>query len=96
MERSLRLKVKYLCITGLATTAALNTVQNKIPIVSDLVKNTNHGAKISNIDAKYFNKFNGEILNKKIKRNELVNKFNIFKFIDNSDLDKTQQHQQQK
>ena len=60
---------------------------------TDLVKNTNHGAKISNIDAKYFatsdyNKFNGEILNKKIKRNKLVNKFNIFNFIDNSDLDK--------
>ena len=37
MLRSLRLKVKP-SFTGLATTPALKTVENKIPKVSDLVK----------------------------------------------------------
>ena len=34
-------------ITGLATTSVLNTVENKIPIVSDLIKKTDYDAKIS-------------------------------------------------
>ena len=50
MLRSPRLKVK----SGLATTAVFNPVENKIPNVSDLVKRTDCGAKIANVEAKYF------------------------------------------
>ena len=36
--------------SGLATTAALTTVENKIPDVSSLVKKTNYDTKISDIE----------------------------------------------
>ena len=60
-------------ITGLATTVALIAVENKIPEVSNLVKKTNYGAKISDIETKYFtklhcNKFTRNILDAKIKK----------------------------
>ena len=41
-------------ISGLASTATLTTVENKIPNVSDLAKKKDYDAKISNIEAKYF------------------------------------------
>ena len=36
-------------VSGLATTSALNAVENKIPYVSSLVKKTDYDAKISDI-----------------------------------------------
>ena len=80
-------------INGLATTAALNGFENKIPNVSDLVKKTNYDAKISDIETKYFttsdhSKFTGEILNAKINEKGLVDKSDISGFIDKSDLNK--------
>ena len=41
-------------ITNLATTGALNAVENKIPNVSTLIKKTDYDAKISDIEEKYF------------------------------------------
>ena len=80
-------------ITGLATTVALIAVENKIPEVSDLVKKTNYGAKISDIETKYFtklhcNKFTRNILDAKIKVKELIEKSAIAGFINNADLNK--------
>ena len=63
------------------TTAVLNTkigeVDKKIPIVSGLVKKTNYGAKILDIEGKYFttsgyNKFASDILDPKIKQKQLL------------------------
>ena len=42
----MRSNVEYLVITNLATTAALTTVENKIPNVSNLVKK-NYNTKIN-------------------------------------------------
>ena len=61
-----------LSITGLAVTAALNTVKNKIPNVTHLVKKIEYDVKISDIEAKYFttsdnNKFADKIVDTKIK-----------------------------
>ena len=42
-------------ITGLATTAALTTVENKIPNVTDPVKKGDYDAKISEMENKYLN-----------------------------------------
>ena len=80
-------------INGLVTTAVLNAVENKISNVGNLVKKTDYDVKISDIEAKYsttsyYNKFAGEMLDKKIKEKELVNKSDISQFIDNPDLDK--------
>ena len=75
----------------------LNAVENKIPDASDLVKTTttttDYDAKIPDTESKYFtssdyNKFSNEIINAKIKEKELVDKHDIFGFINNSNLDK--------
>ena len=41
-------------ITHLATPAALSTVENMIPNVSDLVKKSDYDVKLSDIEGKYF------------------------------------------
>ena len=50
-------KTKILSITNLATTAALTTVENEIPNVSDLVKQSDCDGKISEMENKYLHKF---------------------------------------
>ena len=67
-----KIKGETLSITGLATTAALNSVNNEIPNVSDLIKKAGYDTKPLNIDSKYFttsdyNKFTNNILDAKIK-----------------------------
>ena len=59
---------KVTSTTGIATTAAINAVENKVPNFSDLVKKQIMMQKISDIETKYFatsdyNKFTGEIVN---------------------------------
>ena len=83
-------------ICGLNTTAALATVENKIPNVSDLVKKkkTDYDAKIIRRGANILphliviNYYN-EILDKEITEKGLVDKSNILGFRGNSDLDKS-------
>ena len=63
---------KIRIIAGLATASTLNAVENKIPNVSDIVNKTDHDARISGIETKYFttsdyNKFTGGTLDKKTK-----------------------------
>ena len=41
-------------ISGLPATATLNSVQNKIPDVSNLVKKTDYDGKILDVEPKYF------------------------------------------
>ena len=67
-------------ITGLAATASLNAVENKILKVSDLVKKkTDYDAKIKEIERKHFttsdyNKFTHNIIDAKIKqKNQSIN-----------------------
>ena len=91
-ERINEIKGKIPSITGLATTSTLNTLENKIPIVSDVIKKTNCDAKISHIRTKYFttsdyDRFAEEILHIKIKEKGLVDISDISGFIGNSDLD---------
>ena len=71
----MRLRYDIVCrvgsISGLATTAALTAVENKILDVSNLVKKTDYNAKISDIESKYFttsdyNKFTSVTLDAKI------------------------------
>ena len=54
LVRSMRLKVKYLVLLA-QLLLALNAAQNKMPVISNLVKNTYYDAKISDIEFKYFN-----------------------------------------
>ena len=80
-------------VTGLATTASLNGVENKTFHICDIVKKTEHDATISDIESKYFtaanyDKFTSKILDAKIKQKELVLKSAIAGFINNADLDK--------
>ena len=77
----------------LATTAALNTVENKIPDVSNLVRKTNYDTKIKEIECNTFltsdyHKFTNQKNDNKIKEKELIKKSKIYGFIGNSDLDK--------
>ena len=63
----------------------MTAVENETSNVSNLVK--------KQIEAKYFTtsgykKFTGKIVHKKIKEKELVDKSDIFGFIDHSNLDK--------
>ena len=81
---------------GLVTTTVLNTknseVENKIPVISALVKRTDYDDKISEIGGKYitasdYNKFASDILDANIKQKELVNKSgisNIVKIFDSN------------
>ena len=74
MLKQMTLKVEYLVLLTLATTAALTTVENKTPNVSDLVKKTDYKAKISKMENKYlttsdYNKFTGNTLDAKITQN---------------------------
>ena len=62
-------------------------------LVGGLVKKTYHNAKTSDIATKYFvtpdhNKYSNEILNVYMEENELLDKFDISGFKDNSCLDK--------
>ena len=71
----------------------MKAVENKIPSVNNLAKKTGYGAKISDIERKYFNmsdynKFTRDILDAKIKEQELVDKSAITGFINNADLNK--------
>ena len=50
--KSMRLKKKVASITNLATTTALISAQNKIPNVSNLVKETDYNTKINEIEKK--------------------------------------------
>ena len=67
------IEVKIPIITGLATTAALNAFENKIPDFRNLFKKTDYNAKISGIVSKYFttsdyNRFTNEITDNEIKK----------------------------
>ena len=71
-------KDKIPSITNLATTAAVSTVENKIPNFSDLVKKADYDAEIKYIKDKYFatsdyNKFTNNIFDEKITEKRLVN-----------------------
>ena len=66
-------------ITNLATTTAFTVSENKIPHVSDLVKNADYDAEMKDIKNKYFttsdyNKFTNNILDAKITTKKLVKK----------------------
>ena len=78
--------IKIPGISGLVTTTVLNTkigkFKNKIPVISDLVQKTDYVAKILQIRGKYlttseYNKFTSNILDAKIKLQELANKSDI-------------------
>ena len=65
----------------------VNTVENKIPNVNDIVKKTDFDIKILDIQSNYFvtsnyNKFTNEIVNARKKEKDLVNKFDILGFLD--------------
>ena len=48
--KSMRLKKRTASITNLGTTTALISAQNKIPNVSNLVKETDYNTKINDIE----------------------------------------------
>ena len=77
----------------MANTGTLTAVENKISNVTNLIKKTDYGAKISDIESKYFttadyNSCTSQTRDVKIKQKELVDKSVISGFINNSDLDK--------
>ena len=50
--KSMRLKKQVASITNLVTTTALISAQNKIPNVSNLVKETDYNTKINELEKK--------------------------------------------
>ena len=69
----------------------ISEVENKIPVVSDLVKKTDYDAKILEIEVKhittsYYNKFTSDILDTKIKQKELIKNSDISNLIKDSPL----------
>ena len=50
--KSMKLKKQVASITNLVTTTALISAQNKIPNVSNLVKETDYNTKINEIEKK--------------------------------------------
>ena len=77
----------------MATTAALNAVENKIPDVGNLVKKTDYDTKLLDIESKSFtlaayNKFTSQTLDAKTNQKGLLDKCAIAEFINNADLDK--------
>ena len=78
-----KVKKEIPLINDLATTnTALTTVENKILNVSDLVKNADYDAKISEMEKKYFttseyNKFTSNTFDAKLTQKKLVNEYNL-------------------
>ena len=79
--------------------AKIKDVEDKIPSISNLattdalVKKADYVEKIKETEDKYFtifgyNKFPNNVLDVKIKNKNIVDKSDISKFINNSDLDK--------
>ena len=73
-----KFKDEITSITNLAATAALTTVDNKIPNVNDLVQKADYNEDIKDIKDKYFtrpdcNKFTNNILDAKIATKKLMN-----------------------
>ena len=71
----------------------MNSVENKIPDVSNVVKKTDYDAKILDIESKYittadYNKFTKDIVANDIKSKRLVDVSDIAGFINNVNLDK--------
>ena len=71
----------------------MNSVENKIPDVSNVIKKTNYDAKILDIESKNittadYNKFTKDIVANDIKSKRLVDKSDIAGFINNVNLDK--------
>ena len=71
----------------------MNSVENKIPDVSNVVKKTDYDAKILDIESKYittadYNKFTKDIVANDIKSKRLVHVSDIAGFINNVNLDK--------
>ena len=72
--------------------AKISEVKNKIPVSSDLVKETNYDTKISaDAEGKFitisdYNKFLSDIIAAQIKQKELVNKSDISNLVKSSDL----------
>ena len=68
-------------IINLATTAALTTVENKTPNVSDLVKKSDYDAKDQKlkiyINTSACNKFTSNALDAKITQKKLVNESDL-------------------
>ena len=78
-------------MTASVLNTKINEVQNKIPVVSDLVKKTHYNAKMSEIEGRYittsdYNKFTKEALDAMTKQKELVNKSNISNPVKNFNL----------
>ena len=78
--------------SGLATTAILTAIENKIPDVSSLVKKADYDWKILYTESKYittagYNKFTKYIVANNIKNKNLVDKLAIAGFINNANLD---------
>ena len=83
---------KIASIINLATTAALNVVENKISNVSDLIKKIDYDENIKDIEGKYFttpdyNKFTDNILDVKITHThkKKVNESDITDFEKNTE-----------
>ena len=73
-------------VSFLESTTVLDTkikvVDNKIPDLSGLVKKTDYGSEISEIEGKFiiisdYDKFTNDILDAKVKQRNLVNKSSI-------------------
>ena len=80
-------------ISRLATNVGLTAVENKIPDINNLVKKKKeYDANITKIESKYvtttdYNKCTKNIVDNNIKSKNLVDKFDIAEFINNTDLD---------
>ena len=77
---------KIASIINLATTAALNVVENKISNVSDLIKKIDYDENIKDIEGKYFttpdyNKFTNNILDVKITHTQKKRLMNLILLI---------------
>ena len=67
-----------LSITGLATTSALTTVENKIPSISNLIKKTNYDTRVGEIENKMTN-LNRKIVSNKTKDISIENELKKLK-----------------
>ena len=74
-------KGKISSINGLATTAALATVEDKIPDVSNFVKKADDNFSKKSFTTFDWNKFTKNILDTKIKEKKLVNESDIADFV---------------
>ena len=89
----MEIMIKRPDVSGLVTTISLTAAETKTPIVNDIYIYIYTKRKNMQIPLTHYNKFTKDILDAKIKKDNLVNEFSLNEKIKTSTKEKTKNQQ---